>query len=588
MINNIMAGKSGTADQAPTGKSAVDRNSDSAKGFSDTLSGLGREQSPSRREGAVEKGENSGQDRAASAEERLLGEGGGNAGRMARRPMIQISYGSLHGATAQTGAQAGAQIGSKELEAGKPEERRLTPAEAKLRDALLAARAAAQRVDETSVEGGPDGDAGPADVDSAIRGLGNVLRNAVDSAGRGSRDVVRGAADSVGRGLKEVVRGAADSVGRGLRDVVRGATDSVGREAGDAVRQTAGDSDPAIPDADILSADDQKVSEVMSLLNGNEKTIDEIGAVVMPQIAAGADAKRGKEVVDRARLSSGDPATVSRRVDLTSGSGEADVAMPTEADADMRETRQFRFTSARDAKQSIGMSIESGGRGERSTAEFRQTGGGENITVLDSRRFIGLAPNSNSANLTAMLSGDRDWAAAMHPSSALSNAAANSSTGGVVHTLKLQMNPHDLGSVTATLRLQGEQLTVHLTVENRVAYRQMSDDGGGILESLRAQGFSVDQVTVSIAASSDSDTANRQPGQSGQQSAADGGRQGFSAGRGQDSSQGQGQANGQGSGQGQAGKRQASDHDATTANDAASDTNPASGPRNARPSQLYL
>src|SRR3546814_13168401 len=61
----------------------------------------------------------------------------------------------------------------------------------------------------------------------------------------------------------------------------------------------------------------------------------------------------------------------------------------------------------------------------------------------------------------------------------------------------LQMNPHALGSVTATLRLVGEALHVHLTVETRAAFRQLSDDSSGMLDALRAQGFSVDQVSRS-------------------------------------------------------------------------------------------
>jgi chemotaxis protein MotD len=163
----------------------------------------------------------------------------------------------------------------------------------------------------------------------------------------------------------------------------------------------------------------------------------------------------------------------------------------------------------------------------------------------------------------------------MQPSSQLSNAAAQSSTGSVVNTLKLQMNPHDLGSVTAMLRLHGEELNVHLTVETRAAYRQLSEDSGSIVDALRSQGFAVDQVTISIAPTADSDTssnANQQSGQSGGQAASSDERQGNAAGRGQ--------------GQSAAGRE---GNEATgNANDAALDNEANSAAGGARSGQLYL
>ncbi|HEV7437419.1 MAG TPA: flagellar hook-length control protein FliK, partial [Pseudorhizobium sp.] len=102
----------------------------------------------------------------------------------------------------------------------------------------------------------------------------------------------------------------------------------------------------------------------------------------------------------------------------------------------------------------------------------------------------------------------------------LSNIATQSSSGSVVHMLKLQMTPHDLGTVTATLKMNGEQLHVQLTVETRAAHRQLSEDSSGMLDALRSQGFTVDQVTISIAPSAESDPQKGQQGaQSGQQQA---------------------------------------------------------------------
>jgi chemotaxis protein MotD len=142
----------------------------------------------------------------------------------------------------------------------------------------------------------------------------------------------------------------------------------------------------------------------------------------------------------------------------------------------------------------------------------------ENVTVLESRRYIGLA--QNSASVTAAISGDKEWAQAMQPGSALSNAAEWTSTGKVVNTLKIQMTPIDLGLVTATMRLSGDALNVDLKVESGAAYRQLKEDHSKILESLRSQGYTVDNVTISMAPVEKADTgtqANAQS-QSGQQS----------------------------------------------------------------------
>ncbi|MEN3147308.1 flagellar hook-length control protein FliK [Neorhizobium sp. IRAMC:178] len=322
-------------------------------------------------------------------------------------------------------------------------------------------------------------------------------------------------------------------------------------------------------DVSMLAADDAKITDMLSLLTSGEAT-GAINAMVSKN-APGQQNKRARGQDDDGR----EVDALALKDAKHAGSGDADpLSTPVDADKSAPGTRVFRFSNARN-DQHVDMAV--GGRGERSTAEFRSSSGGaaENVTVLDARRFLGLAPNSNGANLTAMLSGDSDWAGAMSPSSALSNAASQSSTGTVVNTLKLQLNPHDLGAVTATLRLHGEELNVHLTVETRAAYRQLSEDSGGILDALRAQGFAVDQVTISIAPTADSDGTSSQQGQSGQagqQAMAEGGRQGQAAGRGQQ----------------QNGERQAADQGTRNAHDAASDNVAGTAPGGSRPGQLYL
>lgn len=125
----------------------------------------------------------------------------------------------------------------------------------------------------------------------------------------------------------------------------------------------------------------------------------------------------------------------------------------------------------------------------------------ETVTVLDARRFVG-SGETMSANTQAVLSGvtgDNDWAAAMKAASSAANATPEPRTATPVNTLKIQMTPESIGNVTATLRLHGDQLTVHLQVESGEAFKQLSQDKEGLIQSLKSQGFSVDQVSVQLA-----------------------------------------------------------------------------------------
>ncbi len=208
------------------------------------------------------------------------------------------------------------------------------------------------------------------------------------------------------------------------------------------------------------------------------------------------------------------------------------------------DASSFRFASPRSgAARALDMStVQREGRVEFDTRESSGKAA-DTVTVLDSRRFIGLAPSSNASALTGLIANDPEWVSAMQPGSALSNAAAQSSTGKVVHTLKLHMTPIELGSVTMSLRLAGDELAVHMTVESVAAYKKLQEDSKSILDGLKAQGLTVDNITISIASSDKSDQTgtqannqqNQQAQQQGQQAAtgrnrdesgARGGRQG--------------------------------------------------------------
>lgn len=247
--------------------------------------------------------------------------------------------------------------------------------------------------------------------------------------------------------------------------------------------------------------------------------------------------------------------------------------MPSDEALPVARERTFRFSSSREGPASMDMTI---GTNTDGTARFdtarASSSGAEGVVVLDSRRFLGFGQSANGAALTSALAGDPEWSAAMQPGASLSNAAAQSSTGQVVNTLKLQMTPIELGMVTATLRLAGDALSVHLTVDNRAAHAQLTEDSSGIMEALKNQGFSIDQVTVSIAPASQADSTGQMadPGQRGPASDRqfDGG-----AGRG-------GEQSSSSSGSGEtSGRRENEPH---------TDTGPAIVAGSARPQQLYV
>lgn len=265
--------------------------------------------------------------------------------------------------------------------------------------------------------------------------------------------------------------------------------------------------------------DDGGISDVLGLLK--QEPAD--GAVALPAATAahhlsakageagpadkkldGVDAKAGGHASDAL-------AAVSSNVE----SGKADdVKLPGAESAEATDGRTFRMSRADGRGVSMDVHIGTDQAGAKDGAKKADV---ENVSVLESRRYIGLMQNSNSAAVTAALSGDSEWARAMEPSSALSNAAEWTSTGKVVNTLKIQMNPLDLGLVTATMRLSGDALNVDLKVETGAAYRQMKEDHGKILEALRSQGYAVDNVTISMAPVERADTGNQAGSQASQQ-----------------------------------------------------------------------
>lgn len=263
--------------------------------------------------------------------------------------------------------------------------------------------------------------------------------------------------------------------------------------------KTTADADGAATDT-TAQAEQAQVASDPSL--GDVLGILAASGTMAPKAREGME---GRDTRDAPRMGATDGAGTARTANhvLDDDTGFTDGADAVEANPTETPDRTFRLQRGEGRGQSVDLKISTDADG-RTETEARLPGQGkvETVNVLESRRYLGFDTPSNSASLTSALVGDGDWSVAMQPGSRLANEAQVSSTGQVVNTLKLQMTPQSLGTVTAMLRLSGEELSVHLTVQNAAAYRELKEDASSMLDALRSQGFSVDQVTVGMAPSS--------------------------------------------------------------------------------------
>ena len=201
------------------------------------------------------------------------------------------------------------------------------------------------------------------------------------------------------------------------------------------------------------------------------------------------------------------------------------------------ETDQlFRFARADGKGQDVSIAINKDTDTATVDTSGAQTGRAETVTVVEARRYLGLATTSNAQTVTSAIAGSAEWAQSVQTLTS-ETALHQQATGKVVNTLKIQMHPIDLGLVTATLRLKDDELHVDLKVETSDAFRQLNDDQNAMVKALRAQGFAVDQVNIVYNAPDSGNGAQQQ-----QQSQA-GGQFGREASAGDGTSQGREQRN---------------------------------------------
>ncbi|SMC84972.1 flagellar hook-length control protein FliK [Rhizobium sp. RU36D] len=284
-------------------------------------------------------------------------------------------------------------------------------------------------------------------------------------------------------------------------------------------------------------ADASKTKDETITAETGETSLDEMltllaGAPVQGAADKGDPKVKTKGVADDAV----DPDAVAARKDLAGGLAAglktvSDEHADTEMPQGQTDAADQAFRLVRADGKGPSMAIKGGEQASEARADGAAAAkdAGPTVTILDARRFLAPVSDSNAANISGAFLGDKTWVEAMRAGSIDSIDSMTANAGKVVNTLKIQMTPIELGLVTATMRLSGETLSIQLTVESPAAMHKLKEDSNDIMSALKAQGFAVDQIQISVAASSRSDTDTGSPQQQsagGQQSAPGGGQGG--------------------------------------------------------------
>lgn len=257
------------------------------------------------------------------------------------------------------------------------------------------------------------------------------------------------------------------------------------QSAKDEAQQALGDASDPVAAKNILDILGNGQTNAQSLAAAQQDPT--LNGTILPVDAASLLGLKATSAVEGGQWQNSDGQTAERDPD--------EVSDPMEYVPGAEPDTYFQFTTA----TADDWRVERWKMGNPSSENGASTGAQanvESITVLDARRYLALAPDSNAFQLVASIAGDKDLSNAIAAS--LVDPDKTAATSKVVNTLKLQMNPHDLGTVTATLRLRGEELSVSITVQNAAAYNQLTSDQDKMMEALRAQGFTVDQVTIQL------------------------------------------------------------------------------------------
>lgn len=83
----------------------------------------------------------------------------------------------------------------------------------------------------------------------------------------------------------------------------------------------------------------------------------------------------------------------------------------------------------------------------------------------------------------------------------------------LLQTLKIQLQPAELGLVTARFTAQGAEMSLELQVETAEARNRLAGDSDAIVKALRGMGFEIDRVTIQQITVSSASTSDARSGQ---------------------------------------------------------------------------
>jgi flagellar hook-length control protein FliK len=105
-----------------------------------------------------------------------------------------------------------------------------------------------------------------------------------------------------------------------------------------------------------------------------------------------------------------------------------------------------------------------------------------------------LPPSQTAVSLAGSIASDGGWRQVLSAPTTVFHTT--SSAALPAQSLKIELHPAELGTVTANLKLAGGQLSIEITPETHDAHRKLSSDSDAIVASLRGLGFDVDKVAV--------------------------------------------------------------------------------------------
>lgn len=99
--------------------------------------------------------------------------------------------------------------------------------------------------------------------------------------------------------------------------------------------------------------------------------------------------------------------------------------------------------------------------------------------------------STTGAGVVAAIEAEPTWRAASADA-----ASQRGQAPGVVSSLRIQLNPAELGMVTARLVASGSQLEIEIRVESNDARQKLAQDANAIVKALRGVGYDVERVTI--------------------------------------------------------------------------------------------